>query len=182
MRRWVPFLMVGLLAGGGIAAQEGEQREVERERTTNERERDTTDGEEATAERERTRVERTVDDVRERIRRAIRLPTATDDAREAGVDEERIREVLRSGRERRVPAGEMEEILEVENEAIREGREKDNYGAAVLEMKASGLKGRELAEAIHAEQLARGMKKPKQHGGEKGKAKGKGKGKGKERP
>lgn len=173
MRRWVPFLVVWLLAGG-VVAQESEQQGVERER----------------AERERTPVERTVDDVRERIRRAIRLPTATEDAREAGVDEERIREVLRSGRERRVPAAEMEEILEVENEAIREGKEKDNFGAAVLEMKESGLKGRELAEAIHAEQLARGMKKPKRQGeydGDdrgkgKSKAKGKGKGKAKERP
>jgi hypothetical protein len=36
-----------------------------------------------------------------------------------------------------------------------------NFGATVQELKAGGLRGRELARAIHAEQIARGMKKPK---------------------
>ena len=107
--------------------------------------------------------------IRERLRRAIRLPEVVQDSRDAGVPEDKVRDVLDSARERGVPAGDVEEILEVENEAIRQGGNPDHFGAAVQEMKSSGLRGRELAEAIHAEQYARGMKKPKKDKGYKGK-------------
>ena len=102
------------------------------------------------------------EELRERIRKAMQLPRTTEEARKEGVPEEEVQEVLKAGREQGIPAGDMQEILETENEELREGR-KDNFGAAVQQMKASGLRGRELADAIHAEQLARGMKKPK-HG------------------
>jgi len=143
-------------------------------------------------------IERQRESLRDRMQRAIRLPRTTEEARKEGVPEEEVREVLRTGRERGIPPGEMEEILEAENEELRRGGGADNFGAAVQEMKASGLRGRELADAIHAEQVARGMKKPKGKGrgpshadedfdderaelesGDKPKGKGKGKGKGK---
>jgi hypothetical protein len=125
-------LIVALVAGGGFAAaQEADAEEGDRER------------------------------LRDRLRRAVQLPRRTEEAREAGVPEERVREILRTGREREIRPDEMEEILEVENRRIREGGPVDNFGAAVQQMKASGLRGRALAEAIHAEQIARGMKKPK---------------------
>jgi len=95
----------------------------------------------------------------ERVRQAVRLPQATQEAREAGAPEGRIAEILATARERAIPAADVEEIVRVETDALRAGGQPDNFGAAVLEMKARGLRGRDLAEAIHAEQLARGMKK-----------------------
>lgn len=130
--RVASLLMVALLVGGGLAAaQEPDAEAGARER------------------------------LRDRLLRAIQLPRRTEEAREAGVPEERVRDILRTGREREIRPDEMEGILEVENRTIREGGPVDNFGAAVQQMKASGLRGRALAEAIHAEQVARGMKKPK---------------------
>jgi hypothetical protein len=115
---------------------------------------------------------------RERVKEAIGLPQTVKESREAGVPEEKVREVLEAARTRGVPASETRRILETENEEIRRGGNPENFGAAVHHLKESGLRGRELAEAIHAEQIARGMKKPKmkQHG--KGKGKGAAKAKG----
>ena len=124
-------------------------------------------------------------ELRERVRRAIGLPRTAQESREAGVPDERVREVLRTFRERRIGAGDAVTIFEAENEALRGGGERGNFGAAVQEMKARGLRGRDLADAIHAEQAARGMRGPKGMGhgddsdGDRGNAKGKGKGKGK---
>jgi len=131
------------------------------------------------AEAQKTRPEEPTvrEQIRERIRRAMRLPEVVQESRDAGVPEEKVREVLDTARERDLKVGEVEEIFEIENEAIRQGGNPDNFGAAVQQMKASGLRGRELADAIHAEQYARGMKKPKKDKGYKGKGKGKGKGK-----
>jgi hypothetical protein len=131
--RMALLLIVALLAGGFATAQDTAAEDTAQERVT----------------------------LRERLRRAIRLPRTTEEAREAGVPEERVREILRTGRERRIPPDEMDEILVVENQAIREGGPVGNFGAVVQELKAGGLRGRELARAIHAEQVARGMKKPK---------------------
>ena len=119
---------------------------------------------------------------RERVKEALGLPRTAEESREAGVPEEKVREVLEAARTRGVPASETRRILETENEEIRRGGNPENFGAAVQQMKESGLRGRELAEAIHAEQIARGMKKPKmkEHGKEKGKGKGAAKAKGKQ--
>lgn len=164
---WALLVLVGGSAAPAVAQESREERKTPVERTT-----------EAEAKREptagSTRPDRPAaesadnEDVvrerlRERLRRAIRLPGAVQESRDAGVPEDKVRDVLDSARERDVPAGEVERILEVENEALRKGGSADNFGAAVQQMKASGLRGRELAEAIHAEQIARGMKKPK-HG------------------
>lgn len=112
------------------------------------------------AEEAEPRATAVVEELRERIRQAIHLPRTAQESREEGVSEERVREVLETFRERRIPAGDAEEILQAENAAIRGGADKDEFGASVRAMKAGGLRGRELAAAIHAEQVARGMKKP----------------------
>lgn len=161
MVRAAVVILVMTLACGLVAAQDAVRRDTV-EPDAEEREASEAGAAEATR-----RVE-----VRERVRRAIALPRATDAARREGVPEETVEEVLRTGRERGVPASDMQEILEAETEAVRAGGDRGNFGAAVLAMKAEGLRGRELAEAIHAEQIARGMKKPKHGAGPPGRGAG----------
>jgi hypothetical protein len=160
-RVWIPLAIV-CLAGGLALAQDAA---------------DTT--REETPERQGT-----LRSVLDRMREAARLPRTAQESREAGADEARVREVLRTAQDAAVPAGEIREILVIENERIRAGGDPANFGAVVQELKASGLRGRALAEAIHAEQVARGMKKqarekvregqPRFEGQGKGKGKGKG--------
>jgi len=161
MRRSTTVILLALLCGTLAFAQE---------RTSPPRDED--EREPARSREAEPRERSEIEELRERVRRAMRLPRTTEEAREAGAPEERVREVLRTGRERGVPAGEMEQILEEENRHLREGGEKQNFGAAVQQMKQQGLRGRELAAAIHAEQVARGMKKADHPG--KGKAQGHG--------
>jgi len=125
--------------------------------------------------------------LKNRLLEAIRLPRSAEEAREAGVDRDRVRDLLRTGRDNGVSAGEMTVIFDTENAGMRQGGDPQNFGAAVQAMKASGLRGRALAEAIHAEQAARGMKRQERHreqmrthapGGAQGKASGKGQGPG----
>ena len=190
--RWIVLTLALLLWGGFVAAQDrdkavrddesgAKQREpVARDDSSPTRQRQPvptetdTDAEagDATA-ADGTRQNRTAD----RVIRASRLPRATTDAREAGVEEEKIEEVIRDAREGGLPAGETEEILVIETEEVRSGGDPENFGATVHQLKASGLRGRELAEAIHAEQIARGMKKPK-HKDHPGRGHGKDKGRG----
>jgi len=101
--------------------------------------------------------------IKDRVLEATRLPRSAEDAREAGVDREKVREVLRTGRDNGVSADDMRVILDTENAGLRQGGNPENFGAAVQAMKASGLRGRELANAIHAEQAARGMKKQERY-------------------
>lgn len=180
LRRLLSLTLMLIVAGGMAAAQDREDTRGERERgDTTRRELPTTaeEGEASTSDTERattTERQRTAD----RVRRASRLPRTTSQAREAGVPEERVRETIRVARERGIPADEAQRILEVETEAVRQGGNPDNFGSFVQQAKESGLRGRELAEAIHAEQIARGMKKPGkgQDDDRDGKARGKGKG------
>jgi hypothetical protein len=176
--RIVPLILALVLAGGLAYAQDRE--EPTRERKTVEREVATETAETKTdAEAPEGEAKSGFSAVFERMRRAAGLPRAAEDAREAGVEEEQVREVIRVARERRIPADETREILEVETEEVRQGGDPRNFGAVVQELKASGLRGRELAEAIHAEQIARGMKKPK-HRDHPGRGHGKGKPHGKD--
>jgi len=167
MRRRLFIVILGLIFAGGLAL--AQDREADSTRPAGE---------------EKSAMER----LKDRVREAIWLPRSAEDAREAGVDRERVREVLRTGRDFGVSADEMRIILDTENEGLRQGGNPENFGAAVQAMKASGLRGRELAAAIHAEQAARGMKKQKRHrvrvrtnsaGDGKGKAAGQGQGTGK---
>jgi hypothetical protein len=97
--------------------------------------------------------------VLQEILQAARLPTVTREARLLGVPERDLQSIFATARERRVPAGSLAELFAEENDAIRKHGPIDNFGAFVQEKLAAGLRGRELAAAIHAEHAARGTGK-----------------------
>jgi hypothetical protein len=90
------------------------------------------------------------------LRRVLKLPQTTAEAREAGATDSIIRIVLREARRRGIPAGDAQEAVEIETEALKAGAPKDNFGAFVQSQLAAGKRGRELAEAIRAEHAKRG--------------------------
>lgn len=96
----------------------------------------------------------------ERLRAAMELPVRAGEARDAGVPDQRvsttIRDIFRSG----VPADEASRIVDAEARAVREGGSSDNFGAYVRGQVEAGLRGRDLADAIHREHARRGMGKP----------------------
>ena len=105
------------------------------------------------------------------IRRAIDLPVQADALRRAGVPDAEVQEAVRSAESHGLSAAEADEVLEESDKARKKNGEIDNLGSFVNDRLDEGLRGKELAAAIHAEHEARG----------KGKGKGKGQGKGKRR-
>lgn len=95
----------------------------------------------------------------ERLRAALELPVRATEAREAGVPDERVQGTIWDIFRSRVPAGEAADILDAEVRTVREGAPRDNFGAYVRSQVQSGLRGRELADAIHREQERRGMRR-----------------------
>lgn len=91
------------------------------------------------------------------LMRALDLPRVMQRAREAGVPDSSIRGILDAMRRRRVPAGEASPAVELEVEAVERGAPKDNFGSFVRGQVERGLRGRDLAAAIHAERARRGM-------------------------
>lgn len=87
----------------------------------------------------------------------LNLPFAVEAARRVGIPSGTIWDVLDSLRRGRVPAGDAEQIVRRETEAVEAGAPKENFGAFVNEQLARGLRGRELAAAIHAEHARRGI-------------------------
>lgn len=120
------------------------------------------------------------------IANILNLPLAVEAARRVGVPSGTIWDVLDSLRRRGVPAADAEQILRGEAEAVERGAPKENFGAFVNAQLARGLRGRELAAAIHAEHARRGIGQGRGRGpdaekgragaGDKGKAKGRGRG------
>ena len=116
----------------------------------------------------------------------LNLPLAVEAARRAGIPSGTIWDVLDSLRRRGVPAADAEQILRGEVEAVESGAPKENFGAFVNAQLARGLRGRELAAAIHAEHARRGIGQGRGRGpdaekgqagaSDKGKAKGRGRG------
>ena len=108
----------------------------------------------------------------------LNLPMAVEAARRAGIPGGTIWDVLDSLRRRRVPAEDAEQILRNEVEAVERGAPRENFGAFVNAQLARGLRGRELAAAIHAEHARRGIGQGRGRGPDanKGKAKGRGRG------
>ncbi|HEY6060107.1 MAG TPA: hypothetical protein VIV10_05955 [Gemmatimonadales bacterium] len=106
--------------------------------------------------------------------RVLNLPNTVDQGRQAGVPSGTIWGVLDSLRRARVPAQDAQEIVQEEVDAVKDGAPKENFGATVNAMLARGLRGRELAAAIHAEHARRGIG----HGKSKGKGQGQGQGRG----
>jgi hypothetical protein len=90
------------------------------------------------------------------LKRVLRLPQTTAEAREAGVADSAIRVVLAEARRRGIPAGDAQEAVEVETDAVRAGAPKGDFGAFVQSQLSAGKRGRELAEAIRAEHARQG--------------------------
>jgi hypothetical protein len=120
------------------------------------------------------------------IANVLSLPFAAEAARRVGIPTGTIRDVLDSLRGRRVPAADAEQILRGEVEAVEKGGPRENFGAFVNAQLARGLRGRALADAIHAEHARRGIGQGRGRGpdtekgragaADKGKAKGRGRG------
>ncbi len=90
---------------------------------------------------------------------AILLPGVTREARALGVPDQDVKSILAMARDRRVRAGDLTDVFSHENDAIRKHGPIDNFGSFVQGKLDSGLRGRDLAAAIHAEHGARGMGK-----------------------
>lgn len=91
------------------------------------------------------------------VLRVLRLPRTTTEARTKGVPDSQVGGILDVLRRAKVPAGDAEEILAAEAEAKEAGRPSGNLGAFVQAQHQAGLRGRALADAIHAEQARRGV-------------------------
>lgn len=96
----------------------------------------------------------------EKIRSSGKLPWLANEAREAGVPDEQVKrttfDFFRSG----VSADDASRYFDEEVRIVREGGSKENFGAFVRSQVDRGLRGRELADAIHREHARRGMGKP----------------------
>jgi len=92
---------------------------------------------------------------------ALRLPGLVMEAREAGITEVVVREVLDGLRRRGLPAEAAAQVLWEEVDAVKAGGPKGNFGAFVNRQLDAGLRGRALAAAIRAEHLAQGKGKGK---------------------
>ncbi len=95
----------------------------------------------------------------DRFLMAAHLPTAAREARFLGVPERDLQTLFATAREQRMPAANLAELFNEENDAIRQHGPIDNFGAFVQQQLRSGLRGRDLAAAIRAEHVARGMGK-----------------------
>jgi hypothetical protein len=106
----------------------------------------------------------TAQTLREKILAAANLPVAAADAREAGVSEGQLSDIFGTFRKNRLPADDAWRVLDGEVRVVKEGGSKENFGAFVQTQLDAGLRGRELAEAIHAEHARRGMGRPDDKG------------------
>jgi hypothetical protein len=87
----------------------------------------------------------------------LNLPQTVEEGRRAGVPSGSIWGVLDSLRRRGVPAADAGQIIQDEVDAVKAGAPADNFGKYVNAQLARGLRGRELAAAIHAEHARRGI-------------------------
>jgi len=91
------------------------------------------------------------------ILQAARLPTVAQEARGLGVPDGDLQTIFATARGLRIPTGSLVDLINEENQAIREHGRIDNFGSFVQQKLNEGLRGRDLAAAIHAEHAARGM-------------------------
>jgi hypothetical protein len=90
------------------------------------------------------------------ILEALRLPTLATEARNAGVAEAGVRELLYLLRPR-LRADEAALIVRAEVEAVQAGAPKGHFGEFVQQQLETRLRGRELEQALRAEHRARGV-------------------------
>jgi hypothetical protein len=105
---------------------------------------------------------------RERLVRATELPAKAREVRAKGVPDGEMKDALRAAKSKGVKAGDMADVTGEQSKAIDQHGRIDNFGSFVRSKLDEGLRGRELAAAIHEEHARRGM----------GKANAKGKGAG----
>ncbi len=106
----------------------------------------------------------------EEMLKIIKLPGQADVAREAGVPDEDVKVILEESIRSKLPPAETEVILQESATSVRENGPVDNFGAFVQMKLNEGLRGRDLAAAIHEEHRLRG--KGKGHGKDQLKGKG----------
>ena len=103
----------------------------------------------------------------------LNLPQTVDEGRRAGIPSGSIWAVLDSLRRRGVPGADAGQIVREEVDAVKGGAPRENFGKYVNAQLARGLRGRELAAAIHAEHARRGIGRGKpQSAGAAGKGRG----------
>jgi len=108
------------------------------------------------------------------VMRALRLPRTTTEARQKGVPDSTIGGIIDLLFRDRVPAADAQKVVEDELAATEKGQPVDNFGAFVQAQHRAGLRGRQLADAIHADHARRGIgqgkEKARQGGEDRGKA------------
>ena len=150
MRKFTLFILLPLLLVFGLAqAQDTEQAKQKLE--------------------EKTRTVKEAVDV-DHLLGVMKLPDETREAREAGIPEKEVRQVVEEARKRGLSAEETGAILREGGKATRENGCVEGFGAFVRERLDKGMRGRELSDAIHAEHQLRG--KGKGQGHDKGKGSG----------
>ncbi len=95
------------------------------------------------------------------ILEAILLPRVSDELRKEGVPDDDVRVAIEEAMRKRLPPDETKQVLDETARTVRETGPIDNFGAYVQTQLDSGLRGRELAAAIHAEHARRGIGKGK---------------------
>lgn len=90
--------------------------------------------------------------------RAIDLPRHAKAVRAAGVPAEEVRTALRAAKGKGLGADEAADLLEAEEEEAQDGQI-ENFGGFVQQKLDEGLRGRDLANAIHEEHAREGKGK-----------------------
>ncbi len=109
------------------------------------------------------------------VLKLIRLPEIAEKTRDSGVSREDVRTILDEAVRRKLPPAETETILQESGRAAREYGPVDNFGAFVQSKLNEGLRGRDLASAIHEEHRLRGKGHLKDKKAGKGNSVGQGK-------
>jgi len=105
-----------------------------------------------------------VPDSVKRLVAAAELPVAAAHARADGVPDAQVKTALDAMRSAKLRPDEARQVIEDERTARKANGPVDNFGAFVQTKLAAGLRGRQLANAIKAEHVARG-KKPNRNAG-----------------
>jgi len=100
----------------------------------------------------------------EQIRRVLRLPQTTQRAREQGIPDSAVRDILILTRQRGLPAEDAQRAVETETDAVAGGAPKGEFGAFVHSQLDRGLRGQDLAKAIRAEHERRKAAMHEGHG------------------
>jgi len=109
-----------------------------------------------------------VSDLDRVLRAVLALPTRTDELRSAGVADQVIAATLDAMRQDRLSTVEIVDILTVERDDVWRTRQPANFGMTVQRLKARGLRGKALADAIHAEKARNGGNNGVGRGNDKG--------------